>query len=57
MRTRDQMGTHQLADALRRLGAGLHRRAHAADIALDDDRDQAAADLNLAISFGWTFAL
>ncbi len=36
---------HELADARRRLGAGLGGRLHRADVAADDDRDEPVADL------------
>ena len=43
----DEVRADEFADALRGLGAGLDGRLDAADVALDDDRDEAAADLDL----------
>ena len=48
MRARDDVRADELADALGGFSAGLDGRADAADVALDDDGDEATADLNLA---------
>jgi hypothetical protein len=40
------VGGDELADAASRLGAGVDRRLHAADVAADDGRHECAADLN-----------
>ncbi len=45
VRARDDVHGHELADARGRLGAGLGGRLDGADVALDDDRHEAVADL------------
>src|SRR5688572_9215053 len=42
----DDVGGDELADAAGGLGAGVHRRLHAADVAADDRRNESAADLD-----------
>ena len=44
----DDVRADQLADAFGGLGSGSDGRIHAADVAFDDDRDESAADLDLA---------
>src|SRR5476649_242998 len=46
MRTRDDVRTDEFADFAGGLRAGVHRGLDAADVALGDHRDQAAADLD-----------
>ena len=45
---RNDVGADQLADPAGGLGAGLDGRADAADVALDQGRDEPAADLDAA---------
>jgi hypothetical protein len=48
VRAGDDVGADELADALGGIGAGFDGGFDAADVAFDEDGDEAAADLDLA---------
>ena len=54
MRAGDDVGGDELADAAGGIGSGIHGGFHAADVALDDDGEEGAADLDLVDN--WTLA-